>query len=218
MSWHIFVLMGRASSIRQCHTVGARSGVRRPRISIDLRAQGPALEIIAQSRCMPLAALVRTALADWLAWRAGSGAPTAGDVSLEAPAGALSGSCPVKVTLRMPAHSAARLALDARAAERPQGLYVAHLVEGRPPMQVPADQQENRRALQASTATLAALCCDLLAFERGLRQVKSVDLAGCEAVIEPLAVAVHRHLEIASSMLWELKGQRRLPVRSSDTD
>lgn len=206
--------MDRSSSIRQHHAAGPCSGARRSRLSIDLRAHRPALDAIAKSRCMPLAVLVRTALADWLASRADAAA--AADASSVISAVAMPGGGLVKVTLRMPARSAANLAREARAAEMSQGFYVAQLVEGLLPMPVPADLQESRRALLASTATLAALCSDLRAFERGMSQVRWVDLAACKAVIDPLPGAVSRHLALSSSLLAELKGPRRPSVSSSD--
>lgn len=137
---------------------------------------------------------------------------------MESPAVAVPGEGLAKVTLPMPARSATRLARETRAPEVSQGFYVARLVEGLPPMPVPTDQQENRRALLASTATMAALCSDLRAFERGLSRVRWVDLAACKAVIDPLPAAVNRHLALASSMLGELAGPRRPSVRASDSD
>lgn len=168
--------MDRSSSIRQRHAAGAAlSGARRLRQSIDLRAHGPVLEAMAQSRCTSLAALVRTALADWLA----SHAAAAADTSPEVPTAPLPDEDTIKVTLRMP------------------------------PRPVPMDQQENRCALLASTATLAAQCSDLQALEHSLNQARWIDLAACKAVTDPLFGAVSRHLALASSVLTELSASRR---------
>lgn len=202
--------MDRSSSIRQRHAVGvARSGTRRLRQSIDLRAHGPALEAMAKSRRISLAALVRTALAEWLASRAVAAEDPAADDSPEATAAFLRDEGCVKVTLRMPAGLAFRLAREARAAEVSQGLYVAQLVERLPPRRVSTDQRENRCALLASTATLAALCGDLQALERALGRAGSVDLAACKAVTDLLPDLLDRHLALSSALLADLAGPRR---------
>lgn len=184
-------------------------GARRSRLSIDLRAHRPALEALAQSRRMRLATLVRTALAEWLASHADAGNGPAVDASSDGPVLGLRNGGLAKVTLRLPAASAARLARESRAAEMSQGTYVAQLLEGAPPMPVPADLKETRRALVSSTATLAALCSDLRALERSVSKARWVDLAACKAVIDPLPAAVNRHLALASSALTALTPSRR---------
>jgi hypothetical protein len=205
--------MDRSSSIRQHHAAGAHPGARRSRLSIDLRAHGPALEALAQSRRMRLATLVRMALAEWLASRAAGGDGAAVDASLDAPVLGLQNGDLAKVTLRLPAASAARLAREARAAETSQGIYVAQLLEGATPMPASADLKETRRALLSSTATLAALSSDLRALERSLSKARWVDLAACRAVIDPLPSALSRHLALASSALTALTPSRRSSSR-----
>lgn len=203
--------MDRSTLIRQCHAAGARPGRRRARVALDLRTHGPVLEALAQSRHMPLAVLMRAALAEWLKSQAGDDGIAVADASPEAPIASLHEGSIVKVTLRMPANSATRLAREAYVAEVSQGLYVARLLEGLPPMPVPADLQVTRRALLASTATLANLSSDLRAIERGLSRAGRDDLAACKAVIEPLSVEVSRHLALAASLLAELEKTRRQP-------
>lgn len=203
--------MDRSSLIRQCHAAGARPGRRRARVALDLRTHGPALEALAQSRHIPLVVLMRAALAEWLKSQAGVDGTTVADASPEAPIASLHEGSIVKVTLRMPARSATRLAREAYAAGASQGLFVARLLEGLPPMPVPADLQVTRRALLASTATLATLSSDLRAIERGLSRAGRDDLAACKAVIEPLSVEVSRHLALASYLLAELEKNRRQP-------
>lgn len=190
-------------------------GSRRSRLSIDLRAHRSALEALAQSRGMPLAAVVRTALTEWLASQVAAGRAPAPDV--------ISADCAMpgstegltKVTLRLPVASALVLARSARAAEMSQGLLVARLLQGLPPPQASADLKEALRALLGSTATLAALCSDLQALERRLVQDRSVDLAAFKAVVEPLSAEVRQHLSLASSLMSALAPSRRSSARGS---
>ena len=190
--------------------------MRRPRLSIDLRAHGPALEALAQSRRIPLAALTRMALAEWLASRAAAGEVRAADASPATPLMASQDEGLAKVTLRLPTTSAARLAREARAAEMSQGLYVARLLEGLPPPLAPADSQESRRALLNSTATLAALCSDLQALERSLSKARWIDPAAYKTATDSVPVAVSRHLALASSLLASMAGSRRSTSRGTN--
>lgn len=207
--------MDRSSLIRQRHAVGAHSGSRRARLSIDLRAYGPALEAMARSRRLPLTAVVRTALSEWLASQAEAGGAPSADGA--APVCVVPGSAGglTKVTLRLPAASALVLARSARAAEMSQGLLVARLLEGMPPPQASADMKEARRTLLGSTATLAALCGDLQALERRLGHDRSVDLVACKSVLDPLPAAVRQHLACASSLMAALAPSRRSGARGS---
>lgn len=209
--------MDRSTSIRQHHVPGARSGARRSRLSIDLRAHGAVLEALARSRRIPLAVLTRIALAEWLASRAAAGEVPEVDAAPDSALVARQDECLAKVTLRLPAASAARLAREARAAEMSQGLYVAQLLEGLPPMPVPPDQKENRQALLRSTVTLAALCSDLQALERSLSKARWVDLTACKAVTDPLPDAVSRHLALASSVMKALSPSRPSCSRGPDS-
>ncbi|WP_397534901.1 hypothetical protein [Roseateles sp.] len=203
--------MDRSALIRQCHADGARPGRRRARVALDLRTHGPVLVALAQSRRMPLAVLLRTALAEWLTSHAVAEGTAEAEASTEVPDSSIQPGRIVKVTLRMPARSATRLARDAHAADSSQGHYVAQLLEGLPPVPVPADLEENRRALMASTVTLAALLSDLRALERGLSRAGRVDLAACAAEIRPVSEAVSHHLDQASALLAELARSRRRP-------
>ncbi len=207
--------MDRSSLTRQRHVAGARTGARRKRLSIDLRAHGSALEALASSRRLPLTAVVRTALSEWLASQvAAGGAPSNG---VAAVSGAMPGSSVglTKVTLRLPVAAALVLARSARAAEMSQGLLVARLLEGMPSPQASADLKEARRALLGSTATLAALSSDLQALERCLGRYRSVDLEACQAVLDPLPAAVHQHLASASALMAALAPSRRSSARGS---
>lgn len=185
------------------------SGTHRERVSIDLRGHGPALNAIAQSRHVTVAAFVRTVLAEWLETRSVADAGQGTVDVLAAPVSFQKEHTVIKVTLRMPAGYAAKLARAARAAELSQGLYVARLIIAQPPAPVAPDQRENRAALVRSTATLAAMSGDLQALMRLLRQRSSPELAACEAMVAQLSEAVLRQLAAASPLIAVLAPSRR---------
>jgi hypothetical protein len=182
-----------------------RSTVRRERVTIDLRGHGPAVNAMAHSLRMPVATLVRTALAEWLDARSVAGwqAQAAGAVPSR------SDDAITKVTLRMPARHAAGLSRAARAAELPQGLYVARLMDGQPPVPVPPDQAESRAALLRSTAVLAAMSTDLHALMRAIRQASSSEQAACSDAVAELSDAVKRHLAATVPLISALTSSRR---------
>lgn len=146
--------MATASWTRHTADVALRSTVRRERVSIDLRGHGLALTAVAQSKGVPVAVLVRSVLAEWLQTSAvaESGVRSAPDVALEQHAGAV-----IKVTLRMRAGHAARLARAARAAEHSQGAYVERLMDELPLVPVSPDLRESRAARTRSISTLAPM-------------------------------------------------------------
>lgn len=202
--------MASVTLMSQLPDQASRSEMRRERVSIDLRGHGPALYAIARSRQMTVAALVRTVVAEWLEAR-----PVA-DVGQGAVDGVLVASIPsrkedatFKMTLRMPAGHAARLARAARVAELSQGIYVARLIDALPPVPMAPDQRENRAALLRSTATLAAVSSDLQAFLRVLRQASSAEQAARVDVAQ-LSDAVLKHLETTSPLIAALTPSRRL--------
>lgn len=181
-----------------------RSASRRERVSIDLRGHGRLLNAVAQSMQMPVAALVRTILAEWLLARSADGQAHAA-VAVPSP----SEDAITKVTLRMPARHAAGLACAARAAELSQGIYVARLLDGQQPAPVAPDQHENRLALVRSTAMLAALSSDLHALLRAMRQVSSAEPAAWNTAVAELSDAVQRHLAAAAPLMAAMAPSRR---------
>jgi len=181
-----------------------RSTARRERMSIDLRGHGPALNAIAQSMQMPVAALVRTAVAEWVEARSVAGhARAAGAV----PPGAQDAI--TKVTLRMAARHAAGLVCAARAAGLSQGVYVARLMDGQPPVPVAPDQRENWAALVRSNAVLAAISSDLDALMRVMGEASSPEQVACSDAVAELSDAVKRHLAAAAPLVSALTPSRR---------
>ena len=178
---------------------------RRERLSIDLRGHGPALDVIAQSMQISKAVLVRTVLANWLKART---VPAAGhDAAGVGPSETR--DAVIKMTLRLTAGYAAKLARAARSAEMSQGVFVARLIDGQAPVPVPPDLRESRAALARSTATLAAMSGDLQALLRFLRQPSLHNHAEHSVTLAQLADAINLHLATAAPLIAALKPSRR---------
>ena len=108
--------MATVNLIRNDAADASRSATRRERVSIDLRGHSSALYAISQSMDRPVAALVRTVIAEWLQARSvadGGHFCRFDSVQRE--------EVFIKVTLRMPVGQAVRLARAARAAELSPG-------------------------------------------------------------------------------------------------
>lgn len=189
--------MARVTCIHRRADGASCSRSRRERMSIDLRGHGSALVLVARSMQMSAAALVRKILYDWLETRsvAEAGRSAVDVVSLQKE------SAVIKVTLRMPADYAARLALAARAAELSQGIYVARLIDSLPPAPVAPDQRECRAALMRSNAMLAAMSSDLQALVRTLRRASSPKQTDCNDSVARLSETVLQHLAVAAPLL-----------------
>lgn len=196
--------MGKLSRTLPAADDACRSTGRRERVSIDLRGHGAALNALAQSKQMPVSALVRKILAEWLHARSFvDEAHAVGTVPSR------SVDAITKVTLRIPARHAVGLACAARAADLSQGAYVMRLLDGQQPAPVARDQHENRLALVRSTAMLAALSSDLHALLRAMRQASLPDTAACMTVVAEVSDAVHLHLVAAAPLMAAIAPSRR---------
>ena len=197
--------MASVTRISQLPDRASRSDIRRERVSIDLRGHCQTLNAIALSRQMAVAALVRTVLAEWLEARPVADAGMcAADVVRAAPVRSKEEDAVIKVTLRMPARHATRLARAARAAELSQGLYVARLIDAQPPVPAAPDQRENRAVLARSTSTVAAMSSDLQALMRILRQTSVPEPGARLATLAQLADALQQHLAAAAPLMAAL--------------
>lgn len=203
------------SSIRERHAAAECTAKHCRLLRVDLPAHRQAVEMLAQSLHMSRAAVVRTALAEWLASRAAAGDLPEAAVCAEAPAVPLHDDRRVWVRFQLSATSALRLAQAARAAEISRSLLVNRLVEGLPPTQAWEELKESRLALLISTDMLAALCNDLLALERSMNQASCADCLACKAMIDPLPAALSRHLALASALMRSLIPWRRSRRRES---
>lgn len=192
--------------------VGTRP--RRDRVAIDLRDCGSSLAAHAQARRMPVSALVRTILRDWLATQPG-GAMDRVAPGKPAPPVAQRGDStePSKVTLRMTSAATLQLAQRARAAEMSQGAYVEHLLDGIQPAPVDPGYEMACVDLNRSTATLAALSGDVYAFSRAIDGSGLIGMNACSALAERVASALEQHLALAAPVLASLSSSRRMTPR-----
>ncbi|MGN6828594.1 hypothetical protein [Paucibacter sp. M5-1] len=209
--------MRTATFVRQPRAHASRSGSsRRERLTIDFRRHGPALTAIARSRRVSAAALARSVLGEWLDSQsvdAFGAMDTALAVSV-----AQHGDAPfAKVTLRMPADRAAKLARAARAAELSQGMYVAQLLDTRSvedPLH--ASPRELVSSLVRSNAKLAALNSGLKTLGRALEQSSSPELAGLETLVARLTAEVGQYLASAAPQMAAMPTSWRRSVRKPD--
>lgn len=194
--------MGTATFVRQPRAHASHSS-RRERLTIDFRGHGPALTAIARSRRMSATALARTVLGEWLEAQAIEVSPAgAMDTAQAMSVPPHRDAAFAKVTLRLPADRATKLARAAHAAELSQGMYVAQLLDTR-------SEEDPRHAgpralvsaLVRSNAELAALNSDLKALARELEQSSSPEVAGLNVLVARLTGEVGQHLASAAPQI-----------------
>src|SRR6218665_1077930 len=197
--------MANASFAPQPPANAPRSGLRRARVSIDFRRHGPVLAAVARSRPKTTAAPARSVLGEWLDAQSVD-ASSVGSLRTPGPATALQNDALfAKVTLRLPADRAARLAREARQAELSQGMYVSQLLDAQSPEdRLNASPRELFAALVRHSAELAALHSHLKTLVRALKQVSSPEFADLEVLAADLAEKVGQHLASAAPQLAAL--------------
>ena len=107
----------------------------------------------------------------------------------------------VKVTLRLGALHAARLAERARSAEVSQGAYVAALLDGISASPRPPDHGDAIAALADSTQKVAAMSADIHALIRLTRNVQSDEAQKYRAGLMSLSQDMRLHLQVASRLM-----------------
>jgi len=177
----------------------------RDRATIELRGMRERLQTIAAVRSMTTAALIRRALVQFLDDPSDNGATCRHDPATTRH------SPIVKVTIRLAAAHAVALASRARAADVSQGIYVARLLDGTPPVPLPPDHAHAVAALIGSTDQLAAMGADLNAFMRLLSRGSSSEIERYRAGIMSLADDVRSHLALAAPVVAELGAARKRP-------
>jgi hypothetical protein len=171
----------------------------RDRITVDLHGLRPAVEALARSRRMTIAALGRTALVRMLD---------------ESPDLLPSTECEVVVpdkkkqfTVRMYCADIERVILQARALGATYGTYISALLDGAPPPLV-IDPQQAIAALARSTDRLTAVAADLNELMRSIRCGVMSPARDYGRPIEELAHIIQPHLEAASQLMVELMPAR----------
>jgi len=189
---------------------------------VDMRSHGPAIVSHARLRKLPVSALIRTILAEWLvahpdAESAQTTPDTSNDASNRSNILPLPSASLHKVTLRIPVCEALLLARRARSAEMSQGNYVAHLLMEVQAPPASADLREASAALLRSTAMLAALCVDVQALAQSDARSSPQESVLRGLQTDQLTHAVKQHLALAAPLLAALKPARRtLPSRTAE--
>jgi len=115
----------------------------------------------------------------------------------------------VKVTVRLGAWHAVRLAHCARRAGVSQGTYLAGLLDGMPPSPRPIDHGAAVAALADSTHKVAAMSADIHGFLRLLRNAKAGEAEKYRATLMSLSKDMRLHLEVASRLMAGLTSRQR---------
>jgi hypothetical protein len=115
----------------------------------------------------------------------------------------------VKVTLRVDALHAARLANRARAAEVSQGVYVTTLLDGMSASPRPADHGDAVAALADSTQRVAAMSADINAFIRLIRNLNLDEAQKYRAGLMSLSQDMRLHLQVASRLMARMTTRTR---------
>ena len=196
---------------KQVRFPGNRAMSRQPRdrVTIDLRGIGPELHARAAAQGKPVAAIVRVAVIAMLEVRA-------------LPVGLTSNPEPtdsrtVKVTLRVGAAHAARLAYRARLAEVSQGAYLAALLDGISATPRPADHGDAIAALADSTQKVAAMSADIRALIRLIQAANSDQARSYRAGLISLAQDMQMHLQVASRLMARMTSRARASASTVPT-
>ena len=173
----------------------------RERVTVDLRGIGPALHAQAAARGVSLAAVARAALVAMLDSPGSPAEPANRPRSVD--------SRVVKITLRLGAVHAYRLADRARAAEISQGAYVAALLDGMAASPRPTDHGDAVAALADSTQKVAAMSADIHAFIRLIRNVDSDEARKYFTGLMSLSQDIRLHLQVASRLMARMTTRTR---------
>ncbi len=193
----------RACPARRARGTGEREGRRgaRDRVTLDLRGLAPRLKAYACEHGRTPAAAIRLALVQALE------SHPADDSQDES--GEPVSTTMTKVTLRVSADHATRLAQRARASERSKGGYVSALLDGDCPPAIPASHDAAIQTLTKSTDHLAVLSADLSGFLRAVGHPPNAELQRYRASVVCVVEDVRKHLVLASALMADIRAARR---------
>jgi hypothetical protein len=169
-------------------------------VTVEMRGLKAALVARAQAERVSVSVLVRSAVARDLGLSAG-GEPSRIDSSATSPTSAAS----VKLSIRMTAEEARRLAAGARAAGLSRGAYLAGLIANVPVLSAGGGRAEHIATLMASSAELATLSRNIHSLTALLRHANVEPARPYREMLDTLAGDVRRHLELASRALADLQ-------------
>jgi len=127
----------------------------------------------------------------------------------DVPSGACPGAASVKLSIRMTAEEARRLAAGARAAGLSRGAYLAGLVANVPVPTACGGRARHIEALTASSAELATLSRNIHRLTVLLRQANAEAARPYREILDTLGGDVRRHLELAARVLADLQPSGR---------
>lgn len=171
-------------------------------VTVEMRGLKAALVERAQAQRVSVSALVRGAVARELGVSTERGAPELGSTAT------VKATAMVKVSIRMNAYEATKLAAGARAAMLSRGAYLAGLVAGVPTL-TSGGRVEHVAVLRRSSAELATLSRNISRLTTLLRQADSESARPYRNMLSTLQGDVRRHLELAAGVLAGLQPQRR---------
>ena len=180
----------------------------RDRISVDLQGLKATLCERAHAAGMLPSDVVRKAFADAL------GQPAASGVVRTLNAQHIQNAGPARLSLRMTRAQAAAVIEAARRAGMSPGKYVANLVAGVPVLLGGARRAEHVAALIASCAEMSSLSRNVHQLTLLLREGSSRAAQEYRVMLETLANDVREHLQLASTVLAELRPRRAPGVTS----
>jgi hypothetical protein len=169
-------------------------------VSVDMRGLKAALVARAQAERVSVSVLVRGAVARDLGL-AVEREPQRANM----PGGGTSRAASVKLSIRMTAAEAQKIAACARAAGLSRGAYLAGLVANVPVLSAGGGRTEHIASLMASSAELATLSRNIHRLTALLRQANVEPARPYREMLDTLAGDVRRHLELAARALADLQ-------------
>ena len=180
---------------------------RRERMTIDLRGLAPALKAHAKARHLTVSEAARLAVASALEPpQFGAESEAGGELDWAA-------DKPVKLTVRLRRSVAARFVTRARACGLSHGTYLTTLIEG-----TPAPSLAMVSALNASTEQLAVVSADLDGVIHALRHYNLPSEKQLGDLVRSILDGMHKHLELSSRALAQLRPTRRHPTSAPSID
>lgn len=173
-------------------------------VTVDLR--GSKTELVARARAdrVSVSSIVRSAVARELGRTGEPATPSAESATGRADATDRT----VKLSIRLHASEAERLAAGARAAGLSRAAYLVGLIDAVPALTTIANRPNLVAAVVASTAELATLARSLRHLSALLRHGEVQAARPYREMLDTLSSDVHRHLETASTTLAQLRPRR----------
>lgn len=169
-------------------------------VTVDMRGLKAALVARAQAERVSVSVLVRGAVARDFGLSVECESQHAGTLGR-----GTSGTASVKLSIRMTAEEAQRLAAGARAAGLSRGAYLAGLIANVPVLSAGGGRAEHIATLMASSAELATLSRNIHRLTALLRQANVESARPYREMLDTLAGDVRRHLELAARALADLQ-------------